>query len=161
MGNSNMLSWILTGVVSLLAIVAVGVGYYEVTSSDNLSAANHEVLVIAADVRQYEVGLGATDFSDLNNQVAIKAGASDFAQSGTSNITLPWPNSTLTLSGTTNTFTELATNVPASQCAPFAHGKKTVSVTVNGQQLAPTDTAGIAQACGTTDQNTVAFEFSQ
>ncbi|GBQ81509.1 type 4 pilus major pilin [Asaia bogorensis] len=161
MGNSNMLSWILTGVVSLLAIVAVGVAYYTVTATDNLSDASHEVSVIAADVRQYYVGVGATDFSDLSNQVAIKAGAGEFAQTGTSNIRLPWPNSTLTLSGTTDTFLETATYVPASSCAPFARGKKTISVTVNGQQLAPTDTAGIAQACGTTDENTVAFEFSR
>ncbi|GBR16853.1 type 4 pilus major pilin [Asaia spathodeae] len=160
MGSSQTLGWIITGIISVLAIVAIAFGYGMWSASDRLNSATHQTSVIAADIRQFYEGSGATDFSDLTTATAIKAGGSDFVATGATTIPLPWTGSYITYSGATDQFFGTAVNVAARSCAAYARSQKT-AVTVNGQQYSTANTSGIASACHTSDDNTIVFAYNK
>ncbi|MBB2156619.1 hypothetical protein HLH33_09910 [Gluconacetobacter diazotrophicus] len=149
------------GYVSLKGAAGYSGTYLNAAISDATEIANNAKADLGSN------GVGAADYSGLDNQTAIsgKMIPDGMVSNGSSTITGPWPGSTVTVSGSGSTITEAWTGVDAASCTQFAESQKTIDVAVNGTTVAiGAGTSGaalsITSACQAGSQQTSTITFT-
>lgn len=143
-------------IVGLLLIGAAAFGLYAAFGKSNVATMEQNLVLLRMQTQQFFFG---TNYDNLDNEVAIKAGIVPKAFLKGEALKNSWGGDVTMSSDTANgTFTIEMENIPQDACIQLARFQPDSweSVSVNGADIDATDVAGIADACGQTT-NTLAF----
>ncbi len=143
-------------IVGLLLIGAEAFGLYAVFGKSNVGTMEQNLVLLRMQTQQFFFG---TNYDNLDNEVAIKAGIVPKAFLKGDTLKNSWGGDVTLSSDTANgTFTIEMDNIPQDACIQLARFQPDSweSVSVNGADIDATDVAGIADACGQS-ANTLGF----
>ncbi len=143
-------------IIGLLIIGAVAVGLYAAFSKSNVATMEQNLVLLRMQTQQFFFG---TNYDNLDNEVAIKAGIVPKAFIKGDTLKNSWGGDVTLSSDTSNgTFTVEIDNIPQDACIQLARFQPDSwqSVSINGAEIDATDVVGITDACSQ-DTNTLAF----
>ncbi len=135
-------------IVGLLLIGAAAFGLYAAFGKSNVATMEQNLVLLRMQTQQFFFG---TNYDNLDNEVAIKAGIVPKAFLKGDTLKNSWGGDVTLSSDTANgTFTIEMDNIPQDACIQLARFQPDSweSVSVNGADIDATDVAGIADACG-------------
>lgn len=143
-------------IVGLLLIGAAAFGLYSAFGKSNVATMEQNLVLLRMQTQQFFFG---TNYDNLDNEVAIKAGIVPKAFLKGETLKNSWGGDVTMSSDTANgTFTIEMENIPQDACIQLARFQPDSweNVSVNGAEVDATDVAGIADSRGQTS-NTLAF----
>lgn len=143
-------------IVALLVISAAVFGLNYAFGKNNVATMEQNLVLLRMQTQQFLFG---TNYDNLDNEVAIKAGIVPKAFLKGETLKNSWGGDVTLSSDTANgTFTVEIDNIPQDACIQLARFQPDSweNVSVNGAELDTMDVAGIADACGQAT-NTLAF----
>ena len=143
-------------IVGLLLIGAAAFGLYSAFGKSNVATMEQNLVLLSMQTQQFFFG---TNYDNLDNEVAIKAGIVPKAFLKGDTLKNSWGGDVTLSSDTSNgSFTVEMDNIPQDACIQLARFQPDSweAVSVNGAEIDATDVAGIADACSQAT-NTLAF----
>lgn len=152
-GIFDILGGILIGLTILASILY---GIFSGFSKSNVSSMEQDLVLLRMQTQQFYFG---TNYNNLNNETAIKAGIVPKALIKGENLVNPWGGDvTLSSNSANSTFTLEIDNIPKDACVQLLRFQPESwdSVSVNGADVDANDVATIPDACSQT-ANTLSF----
>lgn len=167
----RLVAYIAGAIIAMLALGGVGIYAMRAYHGSGTTTAIAEATDIwhsARSVYGATVAGGIENYSGVNNSNSIRAGVVPSAMTNGDSQTIvgPWQGSTVTLSGTSNTFYEDWNGIPSSSCAQFALSQPTNFIMVNGTGVWVDNSnssvgSSVAAACnqGNTSVSEIKFSY--
>lgn len=142
--------------IGLMAIATIAGLLYLAFGKSNVASMEQDLVVLRMQTQQFYFG---TNYSDLSNETAIKAGIVPKSLIKGENLVNPWGGSiNLSSDSANSSFTVELDNIPKDACIQLVRFQPESwdSVSVNGADIESSDVARIPDACSQT-ANTLAF----
>lgn len=140
--------------IGLLVLGYAASGLHSGFSKSNIASMEENLIILRMQTQQYFNG---ADYSQLSNDVAIKAGIVPEAFIKGDQLRNAWGGDITLSSANDNTFIIEITNIPQGECTQLARFQADAwaGVAVNGGEIDSSDPAAVANACG--DTNTITY----
>lgn len=150
-------STVLAIIASLFALAGIGYAFYLATDSAKLADMQSNIIILRSQINQ--VFAGSSSYDELNNDVAIKAGAVPAAFIKGTKLINPWGGD-LTVASTDDdsAFTITLSEIPSETCTKLGafQSDSWLAVSINGTDIDDGSVVALTEAC-TNDENTLIF----